>query len=128
MYKCTCLKQLIRYEAEIVSYKKHSDMKFIKNGAIVVCALISISADAQKTNQNKTRLTPPKPIKTYDTLLTSEQKKNEYKSKDWHQGIEVISERSKSGGKTISGMEKKPGKPRKAPPTYQTPPKTEPKK
>lgn len=94
-------------------------MKIIKNGVIGVCLFTAISGTAQeKGNDTTTKFIPPVIVKDEDSVHKSEMMKKEYKSKEWRQGNEVITDTSKEfGGQPKSRMEKKTKKPRKpAPP------------
>lgn len=92
-------------------------MKPIQSAAIGVCLFISISsAQAQQTSDDTTtKFTPPVIVK--DSVQKSESKKEEYKSKQWKQGDEVITDTSKaSGAKPKFGTGKNARKSRGVPP------------
>ncbi len=87
-------------------------MKLIQSAAIGVCLFSSISIKAQQTsNDTTTKFTPPVIEKNEDSVSKSESKKKEYKSKEWRQGNEVITE-EKNGtpDKPKLRMQKKAGK------------------
>lgn len=97
-------------------------MKLINNSAIGVCLLVSISAHAQDTGSDTTtRFTPPVIVK--DPAQKSENKKEEYKSKEWRQGFEAVTDTTKgSGDRLKSSMRKKAQKQHGVPPPPPPPP------
>lgn len=92
-------------------------MKLINCSAIGVCLFVSLSAHSQDTgNDTTTKFTPPVIVK--DPAQKSENKKEEYKSKEWRQGSEVINDTTKgSGDRLKSSMRKKAEKQHGVPPT-----------
>ena len=101
-------------------------MKLINNSAIGLCLLVSLSAHSQDaSNDTTTHFTPPVIVK--DSVQKSENKKEEYKSKEWRQGMEVISDTTKGpGDKLKSSMRKKAQKERAVPPPPPPPPPAKP--
>lgn len=104
------------------SYLETIQMKLLKNAAIIACLITSISVQAQKKNKEKTKFTPPVIVKDKNEVVQSEEKTKEYKSKQWHQGDEVISEENKNGRKNMPGMKKKSHEFRNVPPSPPPPP------
>jgi hypothetical protein len=94
-------------------------MKLLKNAVILLCLGTSLSVHAQKKDKNKTIFTPPTIVKD-DTGLSSEKKKQTYKSKQWRQGNEEVTGESKVEGKNKSPNLKK--KQTKVPPPPPPPP------
>ncbi|MCW3109878.1 MAG: hypothetical protein JWQ09_4384 [Segetibacter sp.] len=97
-------------------------MKLLKNAVIVVCLVSSVSVHAQKKNSGKTKFPPPVIIKDEENVIKSEEKKKEYKSKQWRQGIERMSEPGNNAGKAKSATKKKFGELRNVPPPPRPPP------
>lgn len=92
-------------------------MKLIQNAAIGVCLLASISVQAQQSsNDTTTHFTPPVIVKDQDQVSKSESKKKEYKSKEWKQGDEVMTDTTKGAGEKFRPRMNKNGKKRLAPP------------
>lgn len=81
-------------------------MKLINKAAIVVCLFVSVSAEAQTNGDTATHFTPPVIVKDKDSVQKSENKKEEYKSKEWHQGIEITDTVNRSMPGRHSGMKK----------------------
>lgn len=81
-------------------------MEVLNKAAIVVCLFVASSAVAQKSKDTATHFTPPVIEKDKDSLQKSENKKEEYKSKEWHQGIEVPDTANSSIPHPNSGMKK----------------------
>lgn len=89
-------------------------MKLIQSAAIGVCLFTSIFVQAQQTNK--------------DSVQKSESKKEEYKSKEWHQGNEVMTDTTKRSGEKSSDWRvgKRVRKSRPAPPPPPPPPPAKP--
>jgi hypothetical protein len=88
-------------------------MKLLLNFAFAACLFTTISVKAQKSsNSRKTAISTT----VKDTAAGSEGKLNQYKSKQWHQGV-VTPEETKSGEKTKPDEGTKQRKSRKTPPT-----------
>lgn len=92
-------------------------MKILKISPLVVLLFTTLVVQAQKTTTERIKFSPPKIIKNEEVKLGV--KKNEYKSKQLHQGDEPITEESKSEGTTKPGLQKKHRLP---PPPPQAPP------
>lgn len=107
-------------------------MKLIKKTVICVCLLTSVSVHAQQGNDSTTKPAPPVVGKNEDAMLRSENKKKEYKSKEWHQGnVTVADSINREMEKPQSGMPKKmkrPQKPAPPPPPTVLPPAPPPPK
>src|SRR3954453_23740801 len=104
-------------------------MKLIQSTAIGVCVFLSISsAQAQQTGDDTTtKFTPPAIEK--DSVQKSENKKEAYKSKEWQQGNEVITDTSKrSAEKPKFRTGKSAGKSAGVPPPPPPPPSAKPSK
>ena len=102
-------------------------MKLIQSTAIGVCVFLSISsARAQQTgNDTTTKFTPP--VIEKDSVQKSENKKEAYKSKEWQQGNEVVTDTSKtSAQKPKFSTGKSAGKSRGVPPPPPPPPPAKP--
>ncbi|WP_018612699.1 hypothetical protein [Segetibacter koreensis] len=84
-------------------------MKLLQNAAIGVCLFTSITVQAQETS--------PTVEKNKDTILQSESKEKEYKSKEWKQGNEAITDTTTiSDEKRTLHMKKKGNKQPATPP------------
>ncbi len=97
-------------------------MKLLNNAVIGVCLFVSISAEAQQPdNDTTTKFTPPVIVKDQDIIQKSERDKKEYKSKEWRQGNEVITDTvNGAADKHKSGLRKKTKK--RVPPPPPPPP------
>ena len=102
-------------------------MKLINNSAIGICLLVSLSAHSQDTSNDTTRKSTA-PVNVTDPAQKSENKKEEYKSKEWRQGNEAITDTTKgSGDRLRSSMRKKAQKQHGvAPPPPPPPPPAKP--
>ena len=101
-------------------------MKLINNSAIGICLLVSLSAHSQDTGNDTTKKSSA-PVNVTDPAQKSENKKEEYKSKEWRQGNEVITDTTKgSGDRLRSGMRKKAQKQHGVPPPPPPPPPAKP--
>lgn len=86
-------------------------MKYLQIAGIVVLPLMSFVVQAQDTTNAKTAPTDTKSIRSKGAIRQSEANKNKYKSKEWQQGTEVITDNPKeSPGKPKAGVSKKPAK------------------
>ncbi|MGI8635072.1 MAG: hypothetical protein ACR2KZ_06680 [Segetibacter sp.] len=89
-------------------------MKLVNNLFIAVCIATTISAEAQKENNSRKKVTTKKVTRNRDTTSNSEAAINKYKSKHWRQGINVI-EGSPDKRKSKPGTGTKPRKSRTVP-------------
>ena len=101
-------------------------MKLINNSAIGICLLVSLSARSQDTSNDTTKKFTP-PLNVTDSVQKSENKKEEYKSKEWHQGNEPMTDTTKGSGDRLKlSMRKKAQKQHPAPPPPPPPPPANP--
>lgn len=97
-------------------------MKLLNNSAIGICLLVSLSARSQDTSNDTTKKSTV-PVNVTDPVQKSENKKEEYKSKEWRQGNEAIADTTKgSGDRLRSNMRKKAQKQHGVPPPPPPPP------
>ena len=101
-------------------------MKLINNSAIGICLLVSLSAHSQDSSNETTKESTP-PLNVTDSVQKSENKKEEYKSKEWHQGNEAMTDTTKgSADRLKSSMRKKAQKQHRIPPPPPPPPPAKP--
>ncbi len=82
-------------------------MKIIQSAVIGVCLFTSIAVKAQQTDDTTTKFTPPVIVKDKEPVSKGEKKKEEYKSKEWHQGIEAMTDTTNGAAdKPKTGMQK----------------------
>lgn len=96
-------------------------MKIIQSAVIGVCLFTSIAVKAQQTTSDTTtKFIPPVIVKDADAATKSEKTKKAYKSKEWHQGNEVMTDTTGAADKPKTGMQKNMQKMRR--PTPPPPP------
>ena len=98
-------------------------MDILIKAAIVVCLFTASSVQAQEKNDTATHFTPPVIEKDKDSNQKSEKQKEEYKSKEWRQGIEIADTVNRSMPHRTSGMKK--SRKNAAPPPPPLPPSKE---
>ncbi len=83
-------------------------MKIIQSAVIGVCLFTSIGVKAQQTTSDTaTKFIPPVIVKDADPATKSEKTKKAYKSKEWHQGDEMMTDTtSGAADKPKTGMQK----------------------
>jgi hypothetical protein len=99
-------------------------MNLINHAAIGACLFVSVSAAAQTNEDTTTNFTPPVIVKDKDSVQKSENKKEEYRSKEWRQGVELADTVNKSTQRRNPGMNKKSKRKVAPPPPPLAPPDT----
>lgn len=99
-------------------------MKLVTQATIGVCLFVSVSAKAQSTGDTADKFTPAVIAKDKDSVQKSENKKEEYRSKEWQQGDVVTDTVNRSLPKRGAGADKKlkRGTPPPPPPPPAAPP------
>ncbi len=99
-------------------------MKILQSAAIGVCLFTSTALNAQQTSSDTaTKFTPPVIVKDKDSVAKSETRKEEYKSKEWKQGNEMMTDdRNGTAEKPKAGTGKKAKKHPVPPPPPPPPP------
>lgn len=69
-------------------------MKLIQTAAMVVLLLTSVAVHAQTSDDTATKFIPPVIVKDKEPVTKGEKMKQKYKSKEWHQGMEVATDTS----------------------------------
>lgn len=83
-------------------------MKIVQSAVISACLFTSIAVKAQQTTSDTaTKFIPPVIVKDADTVSKSEKTKKAYKSKEWHQGDEMVTDTTNGAAdKPKTGMQK----------------------
>ena len=102
-------------------------MKLIQTGVVGVCLITSIAVHAQTSNDTTTRFTQPVIVKDKKSTSKGEKMKQEYKSKEWHLGMDKVTDTVGTTEKPKLRMQRKSGKrppaPPPPPPLHAAPPK-----